>query len=99
MRFSPLLLVFVALTASSAQSQDVPADHVERARKGAKIFKEVVRPTLVSQCLSCHGGKETKGDFDLSTRKKLIDSGFVAAYKPSESHLLAVVWQQALFRA
>ncbi|HBN75356.1 MAG TPA: hypothetical protein DD473_05975, partial [Planctomycetaceae bacterium] len=36
-----------------------------------------VRTDLIHHCLDCHGGKSTKGNFDLTTRETLMDSGFV----------------------
>ena len=45
--------------------------------EGLSLFKERVRPVLISQCLECHGGKAKKGDFDLSDRKPLIESGVI----------------------
>lgn len=59
------------------KDQPVPPDHVERVKKGTAIFKSSVREVLEKQCLDCHGGKSVKGDFDLSSREKLIESGFV----------------------
>ena len=44
---------------------------------GLELFKSRVRPMLLENCLNCHGGKEKKGDFDMSTREKLMDSGMV----------------------
>ena len=32
---------------------------------------------MIAQCLDCHGGKAKKGDFDLSDRKPLLDSGMI----------------------
>ncbi len=45
--------------------------------QGLALFKERVRPLLIAQCLDCHGGKAKKGDFDLSDRKPLVDSGMI----------------------
>ena len=45
--------------------------------QGLVLFKERVRPLLISQCLDCHGGKAKKGDFDLSDRKPLMASGVI----------------------
>lgn len=62
-----------------AEPANVPADHPERAKAGMMLFREQVRGLLVEHCVECHGGKSVKGDFDLATREKLIDSGFVEA--------------------
>src|SRR4051812_36544863 len=55
----------------------VPADHARRMKEGLALFKEKVRPVLIQQCLDCHGGKKTKGSFDLSDRKPLMESGAI----------------------
>src|SRR4051794_34360495 len=55
----------------------VPADHARRMQEGLALFKEKVRPVLIQQCLDCHGGKKTKGAFDLSDRKSLMESGAI----------------------
>tara|TARA_R110002020_G_scaffold124575_2_gene281664 strand:+ start:329 stop:1192 length:864 start_codon:yes stop_codon:yes gene_type:complete len=44
---------------------------------GLKLFQSHVRTDLIHHCLDCHGGKSTKGNFDLTTRETLMDSGFV----------------------
>ncbi|MCA9067476.1 MAG: DUF1549 domain-containing protein, partial [Planctomycetaceae bacterium] len=62
---------------TKAKAKVLPADHVERAKKGTALFKSQVRGILTKHCLDCHGGKSVKADFDLSTRKKLMDSGYV----------------------
>ena len=45
--------------------------------QGLALFKERVRPLLIAHCLDCHGGKTKKGDFDLSDRAPLIESGVI----------------------
>jgi mono/diheme cytochrome c family protein len=55
----------------------VPPDHASKMAQGLVIFKERVRPLLIAQCLECHGGKAKKGDFDLSDRKPLVESGVI----------------------
>jgi len=61
----------------NAQEKAVPADHALNMARGLALFKEKVRPLLVSQCLDCHGGKAKKGDFDISDRQPLVDSGAI----------------------
>jgi mono/diheme cytochrome c family protein len=53
----------------------VPADHARRMQEGLALFKAKIRPTLIQNCLDCHGGKTTKGDLDLSDREPLVKSG------------------------
>jgi len=60
-------------------------------KEGLALFKEHVRPALIRYCLDCHGGKETKGEFDLSRRESLIASGHVELGKASESQLYLVI--------
>ncbi|MGE3818115.1 MAG: DUF1549 domain-containing protein [Isosphaeraceae bacterium] len=55
----------------------VPPEHAANAAKGLALFKEKVRPILVSHCVECHGGKATKGDFDLTDRETLVSSGAI----------------------
>jgi mono/diheme cytochrome c family protein len=92
-RFAPLAIALglalgwaVSGAFSSAAAEDtkvkkpvapVPANHAATMQEGLAVFKEQVRPVLVAQCLDCHGGKSKKGDFDLSDRKPLIDSGVI----------------------
>ena len=64
-------------SSSAAETRPVPPDHAAKMQEGLALFKEHVRPVLVQHCLDCHGGKATKGDFDLSDRKPLIESGMI----------------------
>ena len=67
----------------------VPPDHAAKMAEGLALFKERVRPLLIAQCLDCHGGKATKGDFDLSDRKPLVDSGVIEGGGQGEPALRA----------
>ncbi len=98
MRKSPMslagrLAVVVALVftgSSRADEPAIPANHAEAMKEGLALFKEQVRPVLVKHCLDCHGGKATKGDFDLSDRKPLVDSGAIEGGAKG-SQLIAVI--------
>jgi mono/diheme cytochrome c family protein len=68
-----LLRLLPFLAAASARAA-LPADHAERMTKGLEIFKEV-GPLLKENCVQCHGGDKTKGDFDLATREGLLLGG------------------------
>jgi hypothetical protein len=68
----------------------VPPDHAKRMKESMQLFTKHVRPVLTEQCLKCHGGEAIKGDFDLSSREKLMDSGMVGDDAAS-SHLYAVI--------
>ncbi len=76
------------------EQKTLPADHPERAKKGVALFKESVRTTLIKHCLDCHGGKSVKGDFDLSSREALMDSGFVTETADA-SHLMQLITHAA----
>ena len=86
-----LVATIVTSSVSLVSAADpVPADHPERAMAGLKLFREQVRPLLVKHCVECHGGKSTKGDFDLATRGKLMDSGFIDE-TAEESYLVELI--------
>ncbi len=55
------------------------------------LFLEKVVPLLERRCLSCHNESDRKGDFSLQTQQQLLDSGFVEAGQPDQSHFLSVV--------
>ena len=69
----------------------MPPEHARQMKEGLALFKEHVRPALIRYCLDCHGGKETKGEFDLSGREPLIASGHVELGKAAESQLYLVI--------
>jgi len=85
-----LLSVSPAPARAGEPQPAIPADHAEAMRQGLALFKEHVRPVLVRECLDCHGGKAIKGDFDLSDRKPLIDSGALEGGSKS-SQLVALI--------
>src|SRR3981189_261927 len=62
-------------TTSRADDPPVPPDHARMMARGLELFKSGVRESLVKNCLDCHGGKATKGEFDLSTREALLREG------------------------
>jgi mono/diheme cytochrome c family protein len=72
----------------------VPPDHPQRAKEGLKLFREQVGPLLREHCLDCHGGKSTKGDFDLGDRKSLMESGYVEPSAP-DSYLVELIEHRA----
>jgi cytochrome c553 len=73
----------------------VPADHAEQMAASIELFKGHVRDVLVQQCVHCHGGKETHGEFDLTTREGLLKGGelgpAVVVGKPDDSLLMKLV--------
>ncbi|MEX0675949.1 MAG: PSD1 and planctomycete cytochrome C domain-containing protein [Pirellulales bacterium] len=74
---------------------DVAADHAEQMAASMELFKTHVRSLLAEHCLKCHGGKETHGEFDMSTREGLLKGGELGAVvvvgKPEESLLVKLI--------
>ncbi len=70
-QFVALILVVQGGWSRAQGPPSVPADHARAMQEGLALFKEHVRPALIRHCLDCHGGKATKGEFDLSDRKPL----------------------------
>ncbi len=71
------IISLTCLLVAAGSPRPVPADHAPHMQAGLELFKSRVRPMLLQNCLNCHGGKEKKGDFDMSTRETLMDSGMV----------------------
>ena len=71
------LCLLVATTVYAQQPDEAPLDaqHAEKMAAGRKVFTEHVRGVLIARCLDCHGGEETEGDFDISTREALLRGG------------------------
>ncbi|MEE3220910.1 MAG: c-type cytochrome domain-containing protein, partial [Planctomycetota bacterium] len=81
MRFG-LLVVFCGFALSVIADEPTakpPAlnskEHAEQMARGLELFKTDVRQILVKHCVKCHGGKETEGEFDLTTRAGLLRGG------------------------
>jgi mono/diheme cytochrome c family protein len=72
----------------------VDGDHPERAKQGLALFKSQVRGLLIKHCVECHGGTSTKADFDLATRKSLMESGLVEK-SARDSHLVLLLTHEA----
>ena len=83
-----LLLVMVQF--GVAQQTEVDPRHAARMKAGLRLFQESVRDTLQENCLKCHNARSKKGDFDLSTRKSLIESGHIGS-SSQDSHLMQLV--------
>ena len=83
-------LLCSVVVAEDAKQKPVAADHAARMKAGTELFRQQVRPLLAAHCVKCHGGQWTKGDFDLSNRKSLIDSGMVDE-TAADSHLLLLL--------
>src|SRR5258705_12206355 len=61
---------------------------------GEKSFDEV-KAILVENCVKCHGGEKTKGEFDLTSREGLLHPGSegvnVVAGKAGGSRLIKLM--------
>jgi len=73
-RFLLLCAVAPALTSTSA-AQPIDKDHAAKMAHGLDLFKQHVRPMLTTHCLSCHGGKTTEAELDISDRDRLLKGG------------------------
>src|SRR4051812_14262644 len=64
---------------------------VAQSSVAAVDFVKDVQPILETNCLSCHSGKNTETDFDLSTRSTAFSSGSngpaIVPNKPEDSPL------------
>lgn len=85
-----LMLVFPVSLDLTAQETNVDPQHAANMRAGMTIFKQSVRTTLETNCLKCHNPKSMKGDFDLSNREALVNSGYLGE-SSDDSHLLQLV--------
>jgi len=74
----------------AADETPLDPEHAKKAAESLALFKEHVKPILVQHCLDCHGGKSIKADFDISTREKLLASGYVEK-TAADSQLFKVV--------
>lgn len=73
----------------------LPADHAEKMAEGLGLFQKEISTVLKQNCLKCHGGEKTKGDFDLATREDLLRGGkdgpVVVPFQPEKSSLLKMI--------
>ena len=67
----PLALALAAWLAGVASAK--ASDDAERA--GLELFERHVRPLLVEQCQSCHGGKKQESGLRLDSREAMIRGG------------------------
>jgi mono/diheme cytochrome c family protein len=74
-----LVLAAGASPCLAAQAAERPAaiaaDHSRQMAAGMELFKSKVGALLNENCLECHGGGKTKGDFNLATREGLLKGG------------------------
>src|SRR5882762_9211859 len=62
--------------------------------RGENLFQDA-RGILVENCVKCHGGEKTKGEFDLTSREGLLHPGSeganVVVGKSGESRLMKLI--------
>ncbi len=78
------------ILAMPASAQQVDKQHAARMAEGLALFRQEVRPLFVETCLACHGGGQTMGGLDLSSRGSLLASGKIGETAES-SGLVAVL--------
>ena len=93
---SKLVPLLAALTLNLvADAEDLPADHAARIKEGIALFQKTIRPTLIENCLKCHGDEKTRSGLDLSTRELLLEGGetddAVNLNDPAKSYLLMLI--------
>lgn len=71
----PVVAGALAVTCELGVAQNDAADHARRMAEGLSLFTDEVRAVLVDRCLPCHGGGQTLGGLDLSSRGSLAASG------------------------
>ncbi|TWT39153.1 PSD1 and planctomycete cytochrome C domain-containing protein [Blastopirellula retiformator] len=79
------------IAADGEPTSAVSPDHAAEMKAGLALFKANVGKTLTASCLQCHGGESVKADFDLSTRDKLLESGYVEPGDAAGSYLLPLL--------
>lgn len=80
----------LAATCELGIAQNDATDHAARMAEGLSLFKDQVRAVLVDRCIACHGGGQTLGGLDLSSRGSLAASGKLGSGDGS-APLLAVL--------
>lgn len=90
-----ILLATASIIAAAETSAPLPADHAEKMAEGLRLFQSEVATVLKQNCIKCHGGEKTKGDFDLATREDLLRGGkdgpAVVPFQSGSSTLLKMV--------
>lgn len=87
-------LTFILLIVSS-YADSIPPNHAGRMKAGTDLFKKTIRPTLIENCLKCHGDEKVRSGLDISTRELLLEGGETEAAinleKPEKSYLLSLI--------
>jgi mono/diheme cytochrome c family protein len=92
---SAMVILSWAFGRPAKAADEVAADHPQQMAASLELFKTDVRAVLSEHCVQCHGGKETHGEFDLTTREGLMKGGelgpAVVVGKPDESLLVKLI--------
>ena len=87
-------LTFILLIVSS-YADSIPPNHAGRMKAGTDLFKKTIRPTLIENCLKCHGDEKVRSGLDISTRELLLEGGETEAAinleRPEKSYLLSLI--------
>ena len=54
-------------------------------------FAHEIVPIFKKHCVSCHGGKESKGGFSLNTRALVVEAEVIESGEPDESRLFQLI--------
>src|ERR1700730_17145148 len=60
------VLALMLTAPATGWAADVSPDHASEMTLSMELFKGQVRGLLEQNCLKCHGGEKTKGEFDLT---------------------------------
>ncbi len=82
--------VFLATLLMCGWWRDAPAARGGSFDEPIDFAHDIV-PILKRHCVPCHGGGKQEGDFSLTTRRKLLESGMVEPGRPSASRLWELV--------
>ncbi|MCH8042727.1 MAG: PSD1 domain-containing protein [Planctomycetes bacterium] len=75
----------------AAEKQPTP----QQTAEGLALFKKDVRLILAHHCVDCHGGTETEGELDMTTREGLLKGGdegiAVVPFSAEKSRLVRLI--------
>ncbi|MEC7680030.1 MAG: c-type cytochrome domain-containing protein, partial [Planctomycetota bacterium] len=56
------------LSSSAVHAQQNASPETEMERESLELFEKVIRPTLLDQCIRCHGPEKQKGGLRLDSQ-------------------------------
>lgn len=98
LRSSFNLILALSLAASLHAAAKGPDEGTPR---GQELFRTKVRKLLTDRCLKCHGGRKTEGQWNITTREKMLKggkhhkTGVIVPYEPQKSKVLLMVQKLA----